>query len=439
MVLVLLFITSFPPGWTQVETLKSGAPAPQISTEPRPANGNQKDPGYKLSPDQYARAIAYNQGTYWIYFVTVAYAGLILLAMIGWQVAPRVRDWAESKSRRMWMQFLLYAPALLLSFYVLFLPIDVYAQWRERKFGFSHQSWPSWFGDWTGTELATILSTTVVIGLIYFLMRRSPRRWWLLLWMIAVPLTMLIVFIQPVVIDPLFNSFEPLDRSHPELVDSIERIVARAGLDIPREHICLLKVGDKSTEEWASSEGFGPTKRIFISDTILASDPGTALLPIIGHEVGHFMLLLDWIEFVIGVVVSLGLLYFIDRLLAWVVARKGSKWKIRGPDDWASLPVLALMVGVIVFASSPLMNGLSRYREHEADRCGLELVHDIVPNAGEMTAEVFQKDAETGLSDPNPPEFIKWWLLDHPPANDRIIFFRTYDPWSHGEKPKYVK
>ena len=53
--------------------------------------------------------------------------------------------------------------------------------------------------------------------------------------------------------------------------------------------------------------------------------------------------------------------------------------------------------------------------------------------------EAFQKIAESGLQDPAPPEFIRWWLFDHPPANERIIFYRTYDPWSPGREPRYVK
>src|ERR1700740_950838 len=85
------------------------------------------------------------------------------------------------------------------------------------------------------------------------------------------------------------------------------------------------------------------------------------------------------------------------------------------------------------------INGLSRYREREADRWGLELVHGIVPNAGETAAQAFQRIAESGLSDPNPPEFIRWWLFDHPPVDERILFFRKYDPWSRGGEPRYVK
>ena len=413
--------------------------APQISSESRPTLQHQELLGYKLSPEQYARAVAYNQGEYWIYFLTTAYALLVLCAMIKWQLAPRLRDWSERNSRRARVQFLLYAPTLLLVFAILLLPTDVASQWHERKYGQSLQGWASWLGGWMTTEVVTLLLGTPVIAFVYFAMRRRPHSWWLFLWMTAVPLSILVVFIQPVVIDPLFNTFEPLDRSHPELVNSIETMVNRAGLFIPREHICLWKLGDKSTGEDAYSDGFGATKHIFISDTMIAAESSTAILALVAHEIGHYRIFLDWIEFLIAAFLSLGLLYLVDRLLVTLLARWGEHWGIRGPDDWASLPVLVLILGLIAVAFTPALNGLSRYREREADRCGLELIHGVVPNAGEMAALAFQKDAENDLSDPAPPVFIRWWYFDHPPVDERIIFFRTYDPWSHGGEPKYVK
>jgi Zn-dependent protease with chaperone function len=327
---------------------------------------------------------------------------------------------------------------LLLIFAVLLLPTDFWAQWHERKYGQSIESWASWFGGWTTAEITTLTSGTLAIALLYFTMRRSRNRWWLWLCMIAVPLIVAVVFIQPVVLDPLFNNFEPLDRSHPELVDSIETIVARAGLVLPREHIYLLKISDKSTGEDAFSDGFGPTKRIYVSDTLISREPVPATLLLVAHEIGHHKMVLDWVEFAVAVLLSLGLLYAINRLFVAAIARWGKQWNIRSPDDWASLPVLALMVSLIVVALTPAINGLSRYREHEADRCGLELIHGIVPNAGETAALALQKNAESDLSDPNPPEFVRWWYFDHPPVSERIAFFRSYDPWSTGAQPRYV-
>src|SRR5262249_28682458 len=138
-------------------------------------------------------------------------------------------------------------------------------------------------------------------------------------------------FIQPVAIDPLFENYEPLSVSHPELVNSIEVLLNRAGISIPPQHIYLLKVSDKSTEVDASSEGFGPTKRIFVTDTIIASESRAALLNTLGHEIGHYMFTLDWIVFAMCLPLSLVLLNFINQLFAWTLKRWGKPWNIRGP------------------------------------------------------------------------------------------------------------
>ena len=164
------------------------------------------------SPEYYARAVAYSQGAYAIYFATTAYTLLVLWLFIRGRVAPRLRDWAERNLRRPWQQFLLYAPTLLLVFALFLLPADVWSQWHERKYGQSVESWPSWFGRWTIAEITAVITGTLIIALLYFALRRSRRRWWLWLWMTAVPLILLVVYIQPVVLDPLFNTYEPLDR-----------------------------------------------------------------------------------------------------------------------------------------------------------------------------------------------------------------------------------
>jgi len=415
------------------------SPASSQSPDSEVTAANHAVQGYILAPEKYARAVAYHRANYWLYLVTTLYTLFLLLAIVQWRFAPRLRDCAENILRRRWLQLLICVPLFLLAFAFLLLPTDVLSQWNMRRYGVSIQGWASWFGDWTAGEAATLATGTIAIGLLYLVMRWSPRRWWFYLWAMALPLLVLIAFIQPVAIDPLFNTIEPLNRSNPELVNSIEVLLGRAGLEIPPKHIYLLKVNDKSTRVDASSEGFGPTKSIFVWDTQIASERGPAILHTLGHEIGHFKIPLDWIVFAICVPLSLALVYLIDRVFTAALGRWGQQWNIRGPGDWASLPVLALIVALVAVLLTPVLNTISRYREHEADRYGLELIHGIVPNAGEVAANAFQKDEEINLADPNPPALVKWWLFDHPAANDRIVFLRTYDPWSNYQKPRYVQ
>jgi Zn-dependent protease with chaperone function len=77
-------------------------------------------------------------------------------------------------------------------------------------------------------------------------------------------------------------------------------------------------------------------------------------------------------------------------------------------------------------------------QEHAADVYALEITHGLISNSSEVAAHAFQVLGELDLSDPNPPPFIKFWLYSHPPVADRLVFAHNYDPWSKGEKPKYV-
>jgi Zn-dependent protease with chaperone function len=101
--------------------------------------------------------------------------------------------------------------------------------------------------------------------------------------------------------------------------------------------------------------------------------------------------------------------------------------------------VLLLLVEIGMFLVAPVANAFSRMQEHAADVYGLEVVHGIVPDSSEVAARSFQVLGEVDLADPNPPEFIRFWLYSHPPLADRLSFAYNYDPWSNGESPKYVK
>ena len=91
------------------------------------------------------------------------------------------------------------------------------------------------------------------------------------------------------------------------------------------------------------------------------------------------------------------------------------------------------------FISMPVESAFSRAQEHSADVFGLEVIHGIVPNSGEVAAHAFQMLGQEDLSDPTPPPFITFWLYSHPPLADRLVFAHSYDPWAKGQEPRYIK
>ena len=162
-------------------------------------------------------------------------------------------------------------------------------------------------------------------------------------------------------------------------------------------------------------------------------------MSVVGHEMGHYVLGHVWKGLLFSSAVTLALLYLGFRSIDWVLARWGIGWHIRGLDDWASLPVLLLILSVLSFVSDPISNAFSRYVEHQADVYGLEVTHGLLPDASQAAAKSFQVEGQSSLADPDPNPLNVFLFYDHPPISDRVRFCVTYDPWSKGESPQFVK
>ena len=126
------------------------------------------------------------------------------------------------------------------------------------------------------------------------------------------------------------------------------------------------------------------------------------------------------------------------RFIGWLLARRGAAWEIRGVDDWASLPALAFLLGIVSFVGMPIDNAVSRYFEHQADQYALEVTHGLTPDSGQIAAQAFQVLGEVDLEYPDPGPLDVFLTYDHPPTRDRVRFSLTYDPWSKGGTGEFV-
>ena len=394
---------------------------------------------YTLSHERQAKAVAYSRAGYTLYFLSYFLGGLFLflLLRLGW--AAKFRDLAENVSDKKWVQGLVFVPLLFLTLDVLDLPVSLYWHALSLHYRQSIQSWGSWFWDWTKGELINVAFGIVLVLILFAVMRRSPRRWWLYFWFPAVLILFGIVVIKPLVIDPLFNQFEPLSKDHADLVASIEKLANHAGVPIPPDRIFLMAASQKTNAINAYVTGLGASKRVVIWDTTIQRTTNDESLFIVGHELGHYVLGHVWQGFLLGAGGLLLALYLLFRGLHWAMDRWARDWKLYGQEDWASLAVLLLLLQALLFISSPVISGYSRMQEHAADVYGLEVIHGLVPDSEEVAAHAFQVLGEIDLSDPNPPPFVTFWLYSHPPLAERLVFAHSYDPWSKGESPKYVK
>jgi Zn-dependent protease with chaperone function len=394
---------------------------------------------YTLPPDKLAKSKALYDLRTKLLFIDTAYSLLVLWALLALGIAAKYRDWAERVSTHRFVQALIFVPLFLLTLAVLGLPLDAYQQQISLQYGLSVQSWGSWFGDVLKGQMVSLIIFTLAIWGITSLIRKSPRHWWFYTWLVAIPFIIFIVFLAPIVIDPLFNNFEPLDKSNPQLVDALERVTKRGGLEIPRDRMFLMKASEKVTTLNAYVTGFGPSKRVVVWDTTIKNATTPETMFVFGHEMGHYVLnhiVIGIIATVIGLFIGFYILY---RIANWAFPRFQQRWHMRELSDWAAVPMLLLIFSILSLVSQPIGSTISRQLEHNADIYGLEVTHGINPDSQEVAAHAFQVLGELALSYPYPSDFYVFWYADHPPIRDRVPFAYNYDPWSKGEQPKYVK
>ncbi|MGC2247250.1 MAG: M48 family metallopeptidase, partial [Terriglobales bacterium] len=329
--------------------------APPIATPAASSTAAPTEPAqtpileYSPPPAQYARAKAYSRAHYTHFFINTLYGLLILLFILRWRIAPKFRDLAERASSRRFVQLIIFAPLTLLTINFLTIPSDVWDEALQRAYGLSVQTWPAWFTDWMTNLIIMLIVGTVLVSILYAVIRRSPRRWWFYFWLASIPVLLIIFFIQPIVIDPLFFKFTPLADTQPALVAGIEKVTHRGGIDIPRDRMFLMNASSKTTETNAYVTGFGSSKRVVIWDTTIAKATIPEVLFVFGHEMGHYVLLHIPKEMSIIATIILVMLYLGYRLANWMLARWGYQWGIRDIKDWASLPALIFVISLLAF------------------------------------------------------------------------------------------
>lgn len=424
-----------PPAMQTTPEKPTAAPSALPAGTASPQRGTDK---YTLSHERYEKAVAYSRAEYTLYFVSVLLSLLVLILILRLGVAAKLRDFAEGFTESRIVQGLIFIPLLVLMLDLLELPVHLYGHSLSLHYEQSVQGWGSWFWDWTKAEALDTAFVTVLVLVLFAVIRWKPRTWWLYFWVAALPILLFIFFVSPWFIAPLFHKFEPLDAGHPELVTAIEKVVHRAGLDVPRERMFLMQASEKTNEINAYVTGVGASKRVVVWDTTIQKLTPDETLFIFGHEAGHYVLNHVRDGFLFFATSLLAALYVSFRGLHFALGRWGGGWKVYGAGDWASLAVILLIFELLMFFSAPIANGFSRMQEHNADIYGLEVIHGLVPNSAKVAAHAFQVLGDVDLADPNPSAFITLWLYSHPPLADRLVFAHSYDPWAKGESLRYI-
>jgi Zn-dependent protease with chaperone function len=367
-----------------------------------------------------------------LYFVDFVYGlgALLLVLAVGW--SARFRDIASRAAKKKFLAAMLYFVILSLALTIIHFPLDFYSDYIvPHQFDLTNQSFASWMGDFAkGLGVSLVIGS--VLAALALLVIRKIRRWWVVLWLGSIPLIILLVVIIPLVIDPLFNKFEPLrdETLKRALLDE----ASKAGIEGGRVYQVNKSKQTKTMNAYVT--GLGPTKRIVMWDTLLQKMDHDEILAVMGHEMGHYVLNHLWKGLAFGVALSFLGFFFAQKLYEWGLGRWGGRWGIGERGDPAALPWLLVVGTILGFLITPATAGFSRHIEHQSDIFGLELTH-----FNEPMASAFVKLAEDSKVDPRPPRIIEWWRYSHPSLGRRIDFVMQYRPWEQGKpnelwKPK---
>ena len=248
-VVLVSFVWMFACGaWAQAPALERLLDPPTATESAAMAAADNDHTAYTLPPEKLAKAEALKHARYILYFGDAAWGLLSLVLMLELGLAARMRDAAVRISGNRWAQAVVFLLELTLLTALFDLPLAVFSQWLQRSYGLSVEGWPAWL--WDHTKEAGLGLGLGVFGvmILFWLIEKWPRRWWLPAALLLMAFTVAAVFWYPYVVDPMFNRFEPLGQSHPELVTQLERVVARQpGFSIPPDRMFLMKASDKVT------------------------------------------------------------------------------------------------------------------------------------------------------------------------------------------------
>jgi len=384
---------------------------------PEAFRGTAADPSTFFTPNQLGNSEWLNAARNWIFFMSGPWEWLIYFMMLASGLS---RSWSaklEQLGYPIYVRFPLYVLAIQGTAYLLYFPLRVIGYNLSKAYGISTQPVSGWLRDKLiafGIGYATMLAVTAVA---FWIISRGGR-WWLKLWLLSIPFTLFMMYVQPVLIDPLYSDFSRL--SNPELEARILELAARA--DIPADRVYEVDMSEKTNALNAYVNGIGSSLRIVLWDTTVQRLTEPEILLIMAHEMGHYtMHHLEW-----SAVGAVGSSFVLLALGGWIykasIRRNGSRWGIRSLSDMTALPLMLMIASIVSFASLPVSNYVSRQSESAADRYAIELI-----GSADGSVSMNQKMAVAALSDVNPPLLVKWFRDTHPSDMERILYAEQYE------------
>jgi Zn-dependent protease with chaperone function len=331
---------------------------------------------------------------------------LVYLVKSGFSI--RIRQFAEVRFSSVWISVAIYTLIVASIFKLFDLILSFYSGYvLEHRFGLSRQSLTGWLKDQLkGLAIGAVLSVGA-IEVIYHFLRGDPDRWWIDASVAFILYVIVITNLAPVLLLPLFFKFRPIENT--DLQNRVARLAR-----LTNTKVCGVfewSLGEKTRKANAAVVGWGNTRRIVVSDTLLENFSGEELEVIMAHELCHHVKNHIWQGIALQSLVSFIAFYVASRVLSPLSASFG----FRGIADVANLPLVLLVIMSLSLLALPLVNYFSRRLETAADLYALEITGDALAFVSSM-----EKLAALNLADKTPNKIIEFIFYSHPSVEDRI-------------------
>jgi STE24 endopeptidase len=354
-----------------------------------------------------------------------ASAGVLLLGLVTTGGGHRLRELTAAVTQ--WlpggiddaMNVVVLTIVLLLILQAIEFPFAYYqGHLLEHRYGLSTQSAGHWLADQGKGILLGLVLAVAGTSIVYATLRQWPGEWWWISAAIFAAATILLARVAPVLLLPIFYKFKPLDR--PALVDRLMTLATRARTDVVGVFEWVLSSHTRKAN--AALAGMGRTRRILLSDTLLADYSEDEIEVILAHELAHHVHRDLWRGIAVQAVALAGGFYVADRVLQAVAG----PLELRGISDPAGLPVLLLVAGAWSFLLMPISNAVSRAQERAADRYALKTTRNV-----DAFVTAMKRLSQQNLAEEYPSPLVRWLFYSHPPIRERIDAARAFAREEH--------
>ena len=380
--------------------------------------GSKADPSTFLNGRELDLSQEYSKIRNLLFFLSTPFEWLFYFLILLFGFSKAFKRWADQSAKYKVLRMPIYLIWLSLFAFVATFPLNYISYSLSRTYHISTQTFPSWMKDELIDFWLNFGTWLIIVPVLYWLMKKSNKRWWLYGWLLSVPFTLFMMFLQPVVIDPLYNDFYPLKNK--ELETKILALAEKA--EIPAKNVFEVNMADKTNALNAYVTGIGSNARIVLWDTTLNKLNDNQILFIMAHEMCHYVEKHIYFGIAGYLLLSLLGLYLTYKIMNWAVGKWGRELKINDVRDIRSLPLFFMILSMLLFASSPLTNLASRYEETRADKYAIEMTKNP-----EAAISSFQELTRSGLSEVNPPLLVKIFRYTHPSMLDRISMLEEYE------------